>query len=366
MASPPSSADPRKNTNHTSNITNTKTAITERRRRQYTPGGNGPTGVNIVLTRRHGIALLANACQHQRVPTSHSPAPEHPPTQDLLSWFDMFCRDLPWRFTDNSTDIRTQSWAILVSEIMLQQTPVNRVLPVFLTWMTRWPTPASLAAADTAQVIRAWGRLGYPRRAMRLHEAARIIAADHDGVVPSDESTLRALPGVGEYTAGAVRAFAYHLPALTLDTNVRRVLARYLKATALPPSHLTRAERDQAWALMPVNNEARWMAALMELGALVCTAKNPACDRCPLVSSCAWVAAGRPEPSTITRRQPTYAGSDRQARGVILALLRDASEPIHPIDIAWPDQPQRDRALASLITDGLVQPLTDGRIQLPV
>lgn len=284
-----------------------------------------------------------------------------------MSWFDLFCRDLPWRFPPDFTDIRTRAWSVLVSEVMLQQTPVARVLPVFGPWMQRWPTPGRLAEAATADVIRAWGRLGYPRRAMRLQAAAAAIDQHHDGLVPSDETALRALPGVGEYTAGAVRAFAYDLPALTLDTNVRRVFARYCNGEALPAPQLKTAERDQAWALMPAVDGARWMAALMELGALVCTAKDPKCEHCPLVDTCAWVTAGRPAPVHPVRRQPKYEGSDRQVRGKILKLLRDNTKaiPRSSLDIVWPDPDQLQRALTGLVSDGLVDARPDGTYQLP-
>lgn len=251
---------------------------------------------------------------------------------------------------------------------MLQQTPVTRVEPVWREWMARWPTPADLAAASPAEVIRAWGRLGYPRRALRLHQAAIAISERHGGVVPDDVDALRALPGVGEYTAGAVLAFAYRRPALALDTNVRRVLTRHDDGRARPSGAVTAPERERAWELMPEGSAgADWMAALMELGAVICTARSPRCDQCPVAVGCRWRQAGFPDDAPPSRRQPRYEGSDRQARGAILAALRDAGGAVttRRLEIAWPDAVQRSRAIDSLVADGLLDPLPRGRFCLP-
>ena len=255
---------------------------------------------------------------------------------------------------------------MLVSEFMLQQTPVDRVVPEWTSWLNRWPAPSALAAAPAADAIRAWGRLGYPRRALRLHAAAGRIASDHGDLVPRDATALLALPGVGAYTAGAVRAFAYGERALALDTNVRRVIARHDQGRAFPDSSLTRGETAYAESIQPRRFGAAWMAAVMELGALVCTARKTACDRCPVSTTCRWLALGRPE-GPPPRRQPAYVGSDRQARGALLAVLRDAGGPVRQgdLDLAWPDAPQRARALDGLVADGLVAPATRGRWQLP-
>jgi A/G-specific adenine glycosylase len=257
---------------------------------------------------------------------------------------------------------------VLVSEVMLQQTPVSRVLPVYESWLARWPTPASLADDSPGEAVRAWGRLGYPRRALRLHAAATTIVACHAGVVPDDLAALRALPGVGDYTAAAVAAFAYRQRVPVLDTNVRRVLARQQRGSAAGPAHLTRAERDLAERLLPPDpaTAARWSVAVMELGALVCTAVAPRCDACPLVPRCAWLAAGRPAPATPRRAQP-FAGTDRQVRGLLLADVRDAAAPVPAAALAslWPDQVQRERALASLLADGLLARDEDGGLRLP-
>lgn len=279
----------------------------------------------------------------------------------VTAWFDVHERPLPWR--------ASSPWGVMVSEFMLQQTPVDRVLPVWGAWLARWPTPAALAEAGIGDAVRAWGRLGYPRRARRLHESATIIVERHDGQVPDGTDALRALPGVGEYTAAAIQAFAFGRRSVVLDTNVRRVLVRTQEGRALPPGHLTRSEQRAADLLWPPDDaaSARWSAAVMELGALVCTARAPACGRCPVASTCAWLAEGRPDAPTTRRRQPRYEGSDRQARGALLALLRARTAPVSPHDVgmAWPDEAQRERALASLLADGLVVQLPDGDLALP-
>jgi len=240
---------------------------------------------------------------------------------------------------------------------MLQQTPVARVEPVWRSWLDRWPEPSDLAAAPAGEAIRAWGRLGYPRRAMRLHAAAVVITEQHGGQVPSDEGHLRALPGVGEYTTAAVRAFAFGLPAVVLDVNVRRVISRAWNGVYEPANHLTSVERALASTLTEAARDpAQWAAGSMELGAVVCTKREPDCPSCPLQATCAWQHAGAPQPQAATRRQPRYEGSDRQARGRILAALRDADEPLArtPVLAEVPDTEQARRALDSLLRDGLV------------
>ena len=294
----------------------------------------------------------------------------------LMSWFDMFRRDLPWRNPSKSSDHRTDAsldppadpWGILVSEIMLQQTPVARVEPIWRAWMQRWPTPADLAAATPAEVIRAWGKLGYPRRALRLHAAANALVERHDGRVPDDLDALLALPGIGDYTAGAILAFAYQRPALALDTNVRRVLARHDGGRAYPAASITAAERARASELMATSGDgAQWMAALMELGALICTSASPHCEKCPVAEGCRWRALGYPDDAPRPRRQPRYDGSDRQARGALLDVLRAADGPVSKkrLDLAWADMSQRERALDSLVADGLVEAMPRGRFTLP-
>lgn len=281
---------------------------------------------------------------------------------DVLVWYDDQARDLPWRRAEATP------WGVLVSELMLQQTPVSRVLPVYDGWMRRWPSPAHLAAASAGEAVRMWGRLGYPRRALRLHAAATAIVADHGGEVPSELTALRALPGVGEYTAAAVASFAFGQRHAVLDTNVRRVLARLVGGTELPAATLTRAERDRAAALLPAEETAAsWSVAVMELGALVCTATSPRCERCPVVDECAWHRNGRPAYDGPARKVQTYAGTDRQCRGRLLAVVREADGPVHRsrLDAAWSDEPQRTRCLAWLVEDGLVSQLGPDTYALP-
>lgn len=283
------------------------------------------------------------------------------PAGELLDWYRQSRRDLPWRQPG------VTAWQILVSEFMLQQTPVARVLSIWLDWVQRWPTPSATAAASAADILRAWGKLGYPRRAKRLHECATVIARDHNDMVPDDIDTLLTLPGVGSYTARAVACFAYRHSVPVVDTNVRRVVARAVhgRADAGPPS----ATRDHAdvSALLPCPEAApEFSVALMELGAIVCTARSPRCELCPL-NKCAWRHAGYPPTQGPARRVQQYVGTDRQVRGRLLDVLRAKDSPVTSaeIDVAWlTDCAQRDRALNSLLADGLVTRTTDGRFAL--
>ncbi|HSE10709.1 MAG TPA: A/G-specific adenine glycosylase [Nocardioidaceae bacterium] len=281
----------------------------------------------------------------------------------VLEWYDENARVLPWR------EPEATPWAVMVSEFMLQQTPVSRVLPVFEQWMLTWPTPGALAAASTGDAVRAWGRLGYPRRALRLHAAATAIVEEHGGQVPSSHDALRALPGVGDYTAAAIASFAFGQRHVVLDTNVRRVLARVVRGEELPATSVTRAEREIATELLPGDDAtaAAWAVGVMELGALVCTASNPRCGACPVRDQCAWVTAGRPPYDGPPRRGQTYAGTDRQCRGRLLAVLRDAAGAVHRsrLDAVWSDEVQRARCLASLIEDGLVAAVSEDTFTLP-
>jgi len=284
--------------------------------------------------------------------------------EPVLDWYARNARDLPWRTPG------VGGWAVLVSEVMLQQTPVSRVLPAYEAWLTRWPTPSALATDSPGEAVVAWGRLGYPRRALRLHEAAVAISDRHDGEVPADYDTLRALPGIGDYTAAAVASFAYAKRHVVLDTNVRRVLTRIVSGRELPGSSITAAERAIATDLLPAEpaTAALWAVASMELGALICTARSPRCADCPVIDVCAWNAAGKPADDGPPRKVQTYAGTDRQVRGRLLAVLRDAApEPVPEtaLDACWDEPRQRARALDSLVADGLVDPLPDGRFALP-
>ncbi|HEU0132146.1 MAG TPA: A/G-specific adenine glycosylase [Mycobacteriales bacterium] len=283
-----------------------------------------------------------------------------PLADTVLAWYAAHARDLPWRRT-------TDPWAVLVSEVMLQQTPVARVLPAYAEWLARWQTPAALAAAAPSDAVRAWGRLGYPRRALRLHAAATACVERHGGTVPASLDELLALPGVGAYTARAVAAFAFGQRHPVVDTNVRRVVARAVAGAgeAGPPS--TTRDLAAVAALLPDDDAPRFGAALMELGALVCTARSPRCGDCPLAATCAWRLAGYP-PYTGPRTRPqAWHGTDRQARGALLAVLRAAPGPVRPeaFAAAWPEPVQRARAVDGLVADGLVEPTPDGGFALP-
>lgn len=287
--------------------------------------------------------------------------PQHIPAANLLAWYQQSSRDLPWRGPGVSP------WQILVSEFMLQQTPVSRVLPLWVDWVRRWPTASATAAASAADVLRAWGKLGYPRRAKRLHECATVIARDHSDVVPDDVETLLRLPGVGSYTARAVACFAYRQRVPVVDTNVRRVVARAVHG--LPDAGAPSTARDLAdvMALLPNDEAAPYFSiALMELGATVCTARAPRCGVCPL-DACAWRDAGYPPAYGPAKRGQPYAGTDRQVRGRLLDVLRANDSPVTrtELDVAWlSDCTQRDRALESLLVDGLVTRTCDGRFAL--
>ena len=281
----------------------------------------------------------------------------------VLDWYAGQARALPWRLR-NATP-----WGVFLSEVMAQQTPVARVEPVWLEWVERWPRPTGLAAATPGEAVRAWGRLGYPRRALRLHEAATAMVERHGGEVPASVEELIALPGVGDYTACAVACFAFGIPTTVIDTNVRRVLVRTLEGAPHAAPSLTRAERELAVAAMPENTDDAntWNVAAMELGALVCTARAPRCDDCPVADLCAWNLAGRPAYEGPPRKGQSWHGTDRQARGALLAVLRQApgAVPVERLAEAWPAEQQRMRSLDSLVADGLVQPLPQKRFRLP-
>ena len=282
-------------------------------------------------------------------------------------WYATAARDLPWRAPG------VDAWAILVSEFMLQQTQVDRVLPHWIEWMARWPTPSALAAAEPGEAVRAWGRLGYPRRALWLHRAAVEIAERHNDRVPSDVDALLALTGIGPYTARAVAAFAFGDRHPVVDTNTRRVIARLVhgRAAAGMPSPADLADMEALLPAEPVA-AARFNAAAMELGATVCTARAPRCDACPVADWCEWRGAGYPDNAPAKRpRQAAFSGSDRQVRGRIMALLREATSPVDPADalaaaadggLREPEQARR--AYDSLLADGLIVE-HEGRTALP-
>jgi len=292
---------------------------------------------------------------------STTPAPWHAIviSSTLNAWFQANARDLPWRRDGFG------AWGVLVSEFMLQQTPVNRVIPRLEEWLARWPTPAALATVPSSEAVRAWSSLGYPRRALWLHAAAVQITEIHGGVVPSDIDELLALTGIGDYTARAVAAFAYGHRHPVVDTNTRRVIARAIAGAGEPSPPSRGRDLDAMDRLLPesAHEAALFNAAIMELGAVVCTSRNPHCALCPIRNQCAWRAADYPE-YTGTRKavQKKFEGSDRQVRGLIMAELRGAHRSVTDAEIAtlWPDPPQLQRALASLIADGLAMVAVEG------
>ena len=281
--------------------------------------------------------------------------------QDVSDWYATAARDLPWRRPG------VDAWSVLVSEVMLQQTPVARVVPAYEAWLARWPTAQALAADVPGEAVRMWGRLGYPRRALRLHACAVTVVEQYAGELPRTVSELLTLPGVGDYTARAVVAFAHRRRVPVVDSNVRRVVARTVEGRA--DAAVTRADLALVEALLPLEPEAAATAsvALMELGALVCTARAPRCAVCPVVDRCSWARAGRPDLEVPVRRPQPFAGTDRQVRGRLMGVLREAAGPVEAAVLAqaWDEPVQRARALDALVVDGLVDPLPDGRYALP-
>jgi len=297
----------------------------------------------------------------------HRPRPRAARIADIaIEWYGAHARDLPWRHPE------TTPWGVLVSEVMLQQTPVVRVTPAWREWMARWPTPADLAVEPAGEAIRAWGRLGYPRRALRLHGCAVALVERHGGEVPERLTELLALPGIGSYTARAVAAFAFGQRHPVVDTNVRRLVARAVAGQPDGGMATTPADLDATEALLPTEPDraAVASAAFMELGAVCCTARSPECARCPLAALCRWrTAAGGspPRASGPSRRPQGYAGTDRQVRGLIMAVVREAPAevPVTVLDAVWPDAEQRRRALAGLLADGLLREIGHGHVALP-
>lgn len=284
--------------------------------------------------------------------------------QILTEWYRKNARSIVWRTP------QTSAWGVLLSEVMSQQTPVARVEPIWVDWMHRWPTPADFAQAGKDEVLRAWDRLGYPRRALRLHECAQQIVERHGGEVPHDVEQLLALPGIGDYTARAVAAFAFGQRVAVVDTNVRRVHHRVYQGIYLA-GNASKRELREVEALLPHDNAPEFSVALMELGALVCQT-TPQCDRCPLTQQCRWIALGHPMPSAeetakAKKRVQKFVGTDRQVRGLIMAVLRNAEAPVpqSAIDVVWPDAAQRSRALFSLLDDGLATQNEAGLFSLP-
>jgi A/G-specific adenine glycosylase len=283
------------------------------------------------------------------------------PARVLAWWRGGAARDLPWRRTRDP-------WAVLVCEVMAQQTQVARVAERWGRFLDRFPTPAACAAAPVADVLREWHGLGYPRRALALHRCAEQVVERHDGALPADLDALLALPGIGPYTARAVSAFAFERDLGVVDTNTARVLARWAGGP-LGPKDVQR----HADATVPPGEGWAWNQALLDLGATVCTKRAPRCEGCPVAAACAWHAAGRPDPDPATGthgvsgRQARFEGSDRQGRGRLMAAL--AVGPVGHARLAdamgWPDDPERARRVAAtLVADGLVD-RTPHRYTLP-
>lgn len=277
--------------------------------------------------------------------------------KEIINWFKKNKRDLPWRKTD--------AWGVLVSEFMLQQTPVNRVLPIYIEWMKRWPTAAALAKATPAEVITAWGRLGYPRRALRLHECAKVITHKLNGQIPREEAELRALPGIGEYTAAAIAAFAFEERSLVLDINIRRLFARLIDGIQIPAASATKAEKSRYEELIPKKDPHLWAAATMELGAVICTSQSPKCGICPVANECVWRSLDYPK-SEVVKRQQTWHGTDRQCRGTIVQALRE-NEVLtkNQISQLWDVPSQLEKALLTLLDDGLIESRGKNKFSLP-
>jgi A/G-specific adenine glycosylase len=344
-------------------------------------------GANIRFTQRIRLVAAREDLAPTHIGIADAPLPDHPnysgnPSRailtsmtseanveaargEILTWYARNARELPWR-TEGTTP-----WGIFVSEVMSQQTPVARIAPAWEQWIQRWPTPCSLADASPAEVIREWATLGYPRRALWLRDAAATMCHEFAGEVPADYADLIGLPGVGDYTAASVSAFAYQRRTLVLDTNVRRVFARIFTGIERPTaSSATKTERLLADQLAPVDGvqAADWAVASMEFGSLICKATAPACSTCPIRDHCAWFGAGQPANDVRPRKQQRFDGTDRQVRGKLLAVLRASDHRGVTYDdlmSCWPHADQRERCLTSLIADGLVEALPADYYRLP-
>lgn len=266
---------------------------------------------------------------------------------------------LPWRLTRDP-------YAVLVSEVMLQQTQVERVLPYYEAWLERWPDFAALAAAPAAEVIRAWRGLGYNRRALNLHRLAGAVAEHHGGELPREPRALGALPGVGEYTASAVRCFARGERVAVADTNIARVVARTMLGAAGQREVPNRTLAGALGSLLPPRNALDHNLALMDLGALVCTARAPACETCPLTTTCAWRAGGKPGALLPAQPSPRFETTARYARGRIIDALREAPATTDELTAMLPEthHGRLPGYLDALQRDGLVKHVT-GTWQLP-
>ncbi len=280
----------------------------------------------------------------------------------LLGWSERTRRDLPWRRTRDP-------WAVLVSELMLQQTQVARVVPKFEAFLGRFPTVASCAVATPGDVVTLWAGLGYNRRAVNLHRCAVLVVDRHAGRLPDDLASLLALPGIGPYTARALLAFAWERDVGVVDVNAARVLARTEGRTLT-----LREVQARADAAVPAGRGWEWNQAVLDLGATICTSRTPRCGSCPVSTACRWHRDGTPETDPArgsagtTRGQSRFEGSDRQGRGRLVDALRERRR-LEPSELAtragWPDDPQRTATVvATLVRDGLVVEHPDGSLTL--
>ena len=268
----------------------------------------------------------------------------------LLEWGAGHHRDLPWRHTQDP-------WRILVSEVMLQQTQVDRVVPHYERFVAAFPTVSACADAGSAEVVRRWSGLGYNRRALNLHRAACLIVERHSGRLPSDDAALRALPGIGPYTSRAVRSFGFGHDVAAVDTNGVRVLARGVAGARLTGT----AAFALGDRLVPQGGSWAFNQTMFDLGATVCTAVRPDCTRCPLRRQCTWRRVGGDDPwraSPAARRQSAFTGSDRQGRGRLLEALRRGGVRADAIADAcgWPDDVARaERVAGALVEEGFAR-----------
>ena len=273
----------------------------------------------------------------------------------VLAWGVPQLRDLPWRRTRDP-------WAVLVSEVMLQQTQIARVIPKWIAFLQRFPTPVACASAELGDVLRLWQGLGYPRCARNLHDAA--LELQRLGAFPETLDALRALPGVGAYTARAVLAFAFEADAAVVDTNIARVYAR-VEGRRLTGTQV----QSLADAWLPIGDSWRWNQCLMDLGATLCR-PTPQCGACPLHSICAWQAAGGDlatdpaiDSAGVSRTQSRFEGSERQARGRLMKALTAGSVRVSDAPRVMA-HPAALRLVAMLCAEGLVRN-DDETLRLP-
>lgn len=267
----------------------------------------------------------------------------------LIRWFRANGRDLPWR-----EDVTP--WEVLMSEFMLQQTQVSRVIPYFEEFLRVFPTPSAMACVPKGKVVEMWGSLGYPRRALRLHQLATVLSTEYSDQVPDDYETLLSLAGIGDYTANAVLAFAFHKRSVVIDTNIRRVIARSHSGKEWPEKSLSRKERDAIAELVPKGHKTAsvYSAAIMELGQVICIPK-PKCDECPIRSECNWVLKGKPKGNKPNRTQ-AWHGTNRKCRGMILRAIREESSvSMNILSKSWENREQLESCVEDLIREGFIK-----------